>query len=83
MSMSRPIAAVKTEYGRSIWRPGPRLRALGFHETDLGLEDEPMTASRAYIMNRAAAAALKRARQQGSQEIRGYLECQKQTSRQR
>ncbi len=62
--MSMPsVATIETEYGRSIWRPGPRLRALGFVETDLGAEDEPSTASRIYAMNRDAADALKRARQ--------------------
>lgn len=64
MSTPRPIAKVATEHNRSIWRPGPRLRELGFVETDLGAEDEAGTVTRIYTMNRDAAAALKRARAQ-------------------
>jgi len=56
------IAKTKVEYRRRIWLPGPRLRALGFAETDLGADDDWLTNVRANNLNRDATAALKRDR---------------------
>ena len=58
------VATVKTEFGRRLWLPGPRLRALGFREVDLGGEDDPLGNYRASELNADAAAVLKRHREQ-------------------
>jgi hypothetical protein len=66
-SMTTPrVATVKVEYGRRIWTPCPRLQVLGFIETDMGAEDDPMTPGRIYAANRDAKAALDRARQRAA-----------------
>jgi len=62
MTASRSVASVRTEYGRRVWSPGPRLRSLGFVETDLGADDDWLTNVRAGNLNRDAKAALKRDR---------------------
>jgi len=65
MPSSRSAASIKTVYGRRIWSPGPRLRSLGFVETDLGADDDDwLTNIRANNLNRDATAALKRDRDQ-------------------
>ena len=56
-------ATIKTEFGRRIWLPGPRLRQFGFREVDLGGEDDPLANYRAAQLNADAAAALKRRRE--------------------
>jgi hypothetical protein len=58
------VANVKTEHGRRVWSPGPRLRSLGFVETDLGADDDWLTNVRASNLSRDATAALKRDREQ-------------------
>lgn len=62
--MTTRSICVWTEHGRRIWSPGPKLRALGFAETDLGADDDWLTNVRAGNLNRDATAALKRDRQQ-------------------
>lgn len=57
-----PVASVRTEYGRSIWKPGKRLQVLGYTEVDCGVEDDPQTRIRIFTTNRDAQAALQRAR---------------------
>lgn len=58
------IAKTTVEFGRRIWAPSPRLRSLGFVETDLGADDDWLTNVRAGNLSRDAAAALKRHRGQ-------------------
>lgn len=61
--MATRSICIWTEHNRRIWSPGPRLRALGFVETDLGSDEDWLTNVRAGNLNRDAAAALKRDRQ--------------------
>jgi hypothetical protein len=60
--MTARSICIWTDHGRRIWSPSPRLRSLGFVETDLGAEDDWLTNIRAGNLNRDADAALKRDR---------------------
>jgi hypothetical protein len=48
------------EHGRMVWRPKPKIAALGFVETDLGAEDNWRTLMRDQELYRAAAESRKR-----------------------
>ena len=54
-------ARVVVEHGRMVWRPKPKIAALGFVETDLGAEDNWRTLMRDQELYRAAAESRKRA----------------------